>query len=266
MTADVDICNEALDAMGARATISSLTPPDGSAEADSCARNYAPTRDALLRAAHWDFAGKTDTLNLLKAAPGTPENPTGAPGPWSSAQPAPGWLYAYRLPTDCLQVRLIVPGLETGGGFATPLFPFTTDAGGWRMLRANGVRFKVAADRDASGNPLTVINCNQCQALGAYTCRVTQCDLWDSLFRQAMVASLAVKLALPLSGDKALRRDNLAIAQQAIVMARVADGDEGLRVDSHMPEWLAARGISGFGADAGFIGGWSPMSLGGTVI
>lgn len=264
MTADVDICNEALDAMGARGTISSLTPPDGSAEADSCARNYAPTRDALLRAAHWNFARKPATLNLLKALPGTPENPTAASGPWNNTRPAPPWLYAYRQPTDCLKVRYVVPSADLGG-FGVPFFPVSplptlASRGG------NPVRFNLGADQDASGNPLVVVNTDQPQAIAIYTYRVTLCDLWDSLFRQAMVASLAVKLAMPISGDKGLRRDNLAIAQQAILSARVSDGDEGLTVIDHVPDWLRARGAGGPGYGAGFCQGWDRFSLGGLVI
>ena len=85
MPSVVDICNEALDLLGA-ATITSLT--QNSKEARLCNRNYELVRDAVLRAHPWNVA--VTRANLAQDA----------------TAPAFGFTYQYTLPTDpfCLRV------------------------------------------------------------------------------------------------------------------------------------------------------------------
>ena len=49
MASAVDICNLALSHLGDTATVASLDPPEGSAQAEHCARFYPVARDALVR-------------------------------------------------------------------------------------------------------------------------------------------------------------------------------------------------------------------------
>lgn len=48
MASEVDICNLALARLGDNATVASIDPPEGSAQAEHCARFYAIARDSLL--------------------------------------------------------------------------------------------------------------------------------------------------------------------------------------------------------------------------
>ena len=48
MASEVDICNLALGHLGDNATVASLNPPEGSVQAQHCARFYPIARDALL--------------------------------------------------------------------------------------------------------------------------------------------------------------------------------------------------------------------------
>lgn len=66
MTADVDICNVALDILS-QAPIMSLT--DSTASAKRCNRNYALCRDYVLRAHDWNFARKRATLAEIATGP-----------------------------------------------------------------------------------------------------------------------------------------------------------------------------------------------------
>ena len=86
MPSVVDICNEALDLLGA-ATITSLT--QNSKEARVCNRNYEPERNAVFRAHPWNVA--VTRANL----------------PQDTARPPFGFLYQYTLPTDPLCLRVI---------------------------------------------------------------------------------------------------------------------------------------------------------------
>lgn len=84
MAADTDICNLALSRIGHYDLLSSLD--EASKAAKLCKINYAPTRDAVLRAHPWNFAIKRVTL--------------------ASDDAVIPFEYAYRfpLPSDCLKV------------------------------------------------------------------------------------------------------------------------------------------------------------------
>lgn len=248
MTTDTAICNLALDKVGTRSTIVSMN--EDSNEAEACLRQYATTRDQVLRMAHWDFAKKTATLALLKSAPGTPSNPEGATT-WSSAFPPPPWLYEYAYPSDCLQFRYVVPQVDTGI-VGTPIFSSNFSA----YPYANGpiVRWEMAADTDDNGNPLKVLLTNQYQAIGCYTYQVTNTAIYDQLFVEAFAAALAAKIVQPLSGERSLRRDLFEEANHHIVVARGRDGNEGLAMLDTEAEWIRARTEV---SAPGFYGYWT---------
>lgn len=84
MPSAIDIANIALSHIGADATVVSLSPPDGSAEAGHCARFLPIARQAAISSHNWGFAKKRVALAEL-------EN--------TSAE----WLYRYQLPADCLR-------------------------------------------------------------------------------------------------------------------------------------------------------------------
>jgi len=85
MASVVDICNEAMDLLGA-ATITALT--ENSKEARLCNRGYERVRDSVLRAHPWNVAITRKQL------------------PADSETPAFGFNYQFTLPTDpfCLRV------------------------------------------------------------------------------------------------------------------------------------------------------------------
>ena len=89
MASTVDICNLALAHLGDEAAVSSISPSDGSAQADHCARFYPMARDALLEMHAWDFA--TRRVALAETA-GTP---------------AGGWAYEYAYPSGCARILAV---------------------------------------------------------------------------------------------------------------------------------------------------------------
>ena len=56
MATEVDICNLALAHLGDDATIASINPPEGSAQAEKAARFYPIARNTLLELHSWNFA------------------------------------------------------------------------------------------------------------------------------------------------------------------------------------------------------------------
>lgn len=116
MASEVEIANLALSNLGDRATVASLDPPEGSAQAEHCARFYPIARDMLLEMHAWGFATRHATLALLVDTP-------------------LHWLYTYVLPADCIRVQAVLPPESTddkGVDFALGL-----NALGQRVLYSN---------------------------------------------------------------------------------------------------------------------------------
>lgn len=84
MASAVDICNLALAHLGDDATVSSISPPEGSAQAEACARFYPIARDVMLEMHAWNFATRRQELSQVT---NTLNN----------------WAFAYALPADCLK-------------------------------------------------------------------------------------------------------------------------------------------------------------------
>ena len=248
MVAEVDIANRALAAIGTRSQIASLT--EQSNESIAAQLLLEPLRDELIRLAPWNFATNYNNMTLVCAAPGTPENPTTGTTTWAKGIPPPPWAYEYLYPSDCLRPLWIVPQFATG--FASGI-PITTAVTGGVPQFWNGppVRFKVAVDQisPVTGQPAVggadtrVILTNQQQAILAYLRRITNPDVMDDNFVQAWVAALAGRLAIPLTGDKALANMKLGEANSYIQMARGVDGNEGLTINDVTPDWIRVRGI-----------------------
>jgi hypothetical protein len=91
VASSVDIANMALAHLGDEAAVTSFDPPDGSAQAEHCARYYPIARDVCLEAHSWKFARLTTQLTSPLVAT------------------VDGWTYAYALPTDFLKVGRIYP-------------------------------------------------------------------------------------------------------------------------------------------------------------
>jgi hypothetical protein len=144
MTTEIDICNRTLLNLGIKKQISSLT--QDSEEAQACNTYLHQLRDDLLRMAPWNCAFNFATLNLITAAPGTPENTSAATTTWQKGQPAPPWAYEYQYPVDCLRAQLIVPQFTTGFASGIPITTAVT-GGSPNFWTGPPIKFKVAVDQ-----------------------------------------------------------------------------------------------------------------------
>lgn len=88
MATEVDICNMALSFLGDRATLTSIDPPEGSAQAEHCARFYPMALQELLSVMPWSFATKRSELAEF-------------------SDEIPGTAFAYALPFDCLSIQAV---------------------------------------------------------------------------------------------------------------------------------------------------------------
>jgi len=231
-----EIANRALSQVGARSAITNFDEP--SKEAQQCALWYDTLRRQLLRGAHWGFSRAQAPLSELgNMLDGT------SPYPWP---------FKYTYPADALKMRYILP--------PTPGFPQSVVGvqaqtfGAFAPSRAN--KFLVANDWDEDHKQRRVVLANLQFAQAVYTVDVTDVNMMDDLFQQALVALLGAHICIPLTGNKDVRRDQLEIAMVQITAARVADGNEAIPTTDHVPDWIAARGISNSQIDNFPYGSW----------
>ena len=262
------VANQALDAIAINVELGDIEA--GGRVPNVCLRAYGQCRSQLLRAAPWAFARKQVPLLLLADATGqTPNVGTVVPGT--------NFCYEYAYPTDTARIRYIPwnPFLNPGApaGNIQPSDPTAPTMTGLaqqpglgarirpsRFLVTNDPNYSAPAGSSApilqgqspQGN--TVILSNVPKASCVYTFDALYPSLWDHLFRGAMVSYLASEIALTLWAEKdrnfgmKLRAEQIQIAKQKILEARVADGNE-MTVSTDLPvDWIGARNTGGSGA------------------
>jgi hypothetical protein len=201
VTSPADMINLALRRIGYKLRVGSLF--DGSVAAKTSLDIYAQTRDAVLVENDWDFAERNLTMTLLKSAPAGGYFP---PVQWSGAtNPAPGWLYEYAYPADCLKVRIIK---------FVPLFGLNFDPQPNAFFLANDNYYTP---------PQKVILSNLPAANIVYTGQITDPATWDSGFVEAFSAALGRRLVPALIGLNAIQP---AAADEAQSLA-MASNEQG---------------------------------------
>lgn len=241
-TTPIDICNLALAAIGTRSKIADLN--EGSTEADACATQYDAALEAVLQAAHWNFARKQLSLTLLKNATKSP--PDAVPQPW---------MYEYAYPSDCVQGRYIMPDMST----QPATVPGAASAPLWV---GPNVKFLVSSDVDSRGNPNKVILTNQPSAILVYTTRIRNVALFDGQFVLALANYLGARICLQLTGDKQKMHDAFQLASGISRDAQASNGNEGITILDTTPDWVRVRGyLSDWAYPAGATYWQSPQSL-----
>lgn len=304
------IVNEALDSLGTPGLIIGALE-DGTDISEVSRRNYGQVLRQLLASAHWGFARRRAQLTLLGDA--TLQSP-----PQISTYVEGGWAYAYAWPIDAVHgIWLPVtypfgsPTIGAGGVQPQPpTYPFVSGGpapGGqaslvqapqWpgRFLVSSSDQYPIEVGtlpwnqlpdlQRTSGvgpNWRKVILTNNCNACFVYTRLSVVIEEWDPLFRQAMVALMALTVLPVAITDPKLRvaeRDrHIGIAKNAIADARVAMANEAgfPQTVTTTPPWLTARnnrgyGYAGVGAAPGldgtlgtYYGCWETFSYGGGV-
>lgn len=185
MASEVDIANLALAHIGDRATISSLNPPEGSAQAEHCARFYTMARNALLEMHTWNFS--TTRANGEEVDSTTTS-----------------WQYAYSKPNNCLKIISVLPPNTTDDYSAQSITGIVTLADGSlqspAMFNALYQSQPYAVEIDSDGSE--IILTNQAEAVIRYVVKVTDTTKFSNLFVLACARLLSSYLAGPvLKGD-----------------------------------------------------------------
>lgn len=222
MASEVDICNLALSHLGDNATVATINPPDGSAQADHCARFYPMARDALLEMHTWDFTVSRMALALLSTN-------------------AAGWAYTYAAPSNVLSlISILDPAAPDDYSAATPpssLYEAPILAVGQYSPQP----FQAEIDETTGAD---IILTNQVNALARYSKRVTDTTKFSPTFVRALTWLLASELAGPVvkgeAGAAMAGRCN-GVFLKLLAVATVSDANNRqIKPQQNVP-WMSRR-------------------------
>ncbi len=185
MASEVNICNLALAHLGDLANVVSISPPEGSAQADHCAQFYPVARDAMLEMHAWGFATKRIALATLGLG---------------DDQPA-SWLYAYALPSDCIRPLAI-------------LLPSSLDDTDTQDF-----------EQEVKIDGTKLIYSNTADATLRYISKITDSTKFTPLFVMALSYLLASYLSGPVTKDVKIKEFMFKLALASIPSATGSDAN-----------------------------------------
>lgn len=190
MASEVDICNSALALLGDEATVVSIDPAEGSAQAEHCRIFYPMARDSVLELHDWNFATTRAALAQL-------------------TNDRAEWAYRYAAPANMLRAIAVL---------AADAADETVDA-----ARAAPQPFVTESAPDG----MRVLYTHQAGAHLRYTMRVDDPSKFPPLVAEAVVVALAAKLAGPLLKGAEGRKEAAAQTQMlhGVVLPRAIASD-----------------------------------------
>lgn len=213
---DVQLCNGALSLIGARATIASLSPPDGTVEAGLCATFLPISRRVVIENGSFQFANKRAVLAQL------------------SVNDSKLWRFAYAVPHDCLIPMRVV---RVHGNSKAALFmsPHNLDAAASMLHEADGADFY---QEDGT------IYTNEPEAVLLYKRDVLDPRFYTPGFELAVSMTLASFIAGPLIGGADGARIGASWGERAADQTKRAaanSANSGKSTLTHAPNWMYAR-------------------------
>lgn len=224
MASVVDICNLALAHLGDVATVSSIDPPEGSAQASHCARFYPIALSAVLEMHAWGFA----TTRIALA--------------YNATNPTSTWEYCYGTPSNVLNyIEVLDPratddysiGVQMAG-----VGPYSAPVVGLGVY----VPQNFAIEKDDNGNDILLTN--QEDAVLRYTQLVTDTTKFTPLFVMTLSHYLASMLAGPvLKGEvgRAEAEKQLKLAFHYQAQAEGSDANQRRVRPAQGAQWMVNR-------------------------
>jgi hypothetical protein len=224
MASEVDICNLALAHLGDGATVATIDPPEGSSQAEHCARFYPIARDSLLEMHQWGFVTRRAALALL-------DNTTDT------------WAYCYAVPNDVVNV-ISVLAPEAGDDYSTAPGMSWTQTNPAFPLAVFGAYTPQPFVLESRDDGAEVIYTNQADAVLRYTVRITDTSKFSPLFVECLSWLLASHLAGPvLKGDTgtAAATKAYSVFKSRLQDATESDANQRNVKPAHNVAWLNGR-------------------------
>lgn len=223
MSTNTDISNLALSLIGSDATVTSLSPPDGTVEAGLCSRFLPMARRMMLELGAWSFAMQRVELAEV-------------------VNTSSIWLFAYALPSDAISVSRVLPQ-------ALPASVPAQEGGVFTIGNTGHIPETLFTNRDeANGWPFevegAVLRSNAPFALLKYTVDVPD----PSNFTPSFVVALSYMLASYLAGPIVKGMPGVELGQTLMKMASsmaerasAADANDSLMVNNTVAASVMAR-------------------------
>lgn len=216
---DVDICNLALSYLGDSATVASIDPPEGSAQAQHCARFYPIAKGILLEGHPWNFITTRATLAVVQTC-------------------YRGWRFAYAVPSDASTLLSVLPGCLYPDAFAAAIANY---------YGREPFEFELRGQRDflleqISGRQVILSNAED--AVVRYSVNSATPGMFPALFTEALARLLASMLAGPiLKGDAGAAEGKRQYAMYEIEAgkAKKQDANQQHYAPQPVPSGIAAR-------------------------
>lgn len=214
MASEVEIANLALSHLGDNATVSSLSPPEGSAQAGRCARFYPMARDVMQEEFVWNFCVRRKQLARISG--------------WSGGK----WAYAYAVPTEMLR-PISVSHPEASSD----------------QVDVMGARPGAPFQLEGTDTGQVVILTNQPDAELRYTVRVRDTTKFSAQFVEALSWRLASMLAGPiLKGDAGIKMTQSCLqvamtlgGNAAVMNANSSQEERGQGGRGYVPSSIGVR-------------------------
>lgn len=191
-TSKVAICNQALGWLGGE-LITSFD--DDSNEAKLCNANYDQLRDAVLEEREWTFAVERIEPSRL------------------TSTPKYGFTYEFQIPATVIRIlQVSLKGADAG------IVGLSSDIYGTGL----GDYQEIPWVREGA-----TIRCNAEQIYARVIQQITDTTKHSPAFDQALAARIAMDLAIPLTGSRALQQDMAAMYGEKIRLAASSDGMQG---------------------------------------
>lgn len=212
MASAVDICNTALAHLGDIANVSSISPPDQSAQARHCARFYPMALQQAQEMHSWNFGTRRSALALISPVP--------APNVINQ------WDFVYALPANCLNVYK-VSDINAQDDWSIGVN--VDQAQYWQPVPAFDTSYtRMPFVRETLFDGTEVILTNQQDALAYHTVLVTDTSKFTGLFQMFLEYLIASKLAGPIikgEDGRAVAADMLKTALGVLGKATMSDAN-----------------------------------------
>jgi hypothetical protein len=216
----------ALSYLGDTATVSSINPPDGSAQAQHCARFYPLARTSALELASWDFATTRAYLARVDNA-------------WSM------WRFAYAIPSNALSILAVLPKEALDDYSERACAPvYQPWPQGYAPPPVDSIYTPQPYSIEIAANGQQIILTNVCDAVGRYTFDVSDTTKFSGLFTEALAYKLASMLAGPiLKGDAGATEGKrcLGMFQMLLAQAETSDANQRLIKPQVATPWIVGR-------------------------
>lgn len=225
MASEVDICNQALSHLGDSATVASIDPPEGSAQAEHCARFYPLARDALLEMHPWGFSTRRAALAQV-------------------GNPTTTWAYCYAQPSGCINMISVLSPDAVDDYSSSMQSSAQAYDNSYSRNTVGGAYTPQDFSPETDGDGNNIILTNQAGAVLRYTAQVTDTTKFSPLFTEALGWLLASKLAGPvLKGDVGMSAAQACTKTFLYWLGKAANSDASQRraIPRHQVGWMNAR-------------------------